>query len=139
MAGVAKVANKQEALRKMVEEERMKVDLTKATWLDKVLVEELSSAITTRAEIKKSEDELDIQKKNVVAQIEVLLDTLQIAGGVLPSVGTVVQYTQERSNLDKSKLKEELLKQGIPAEIIMQCFYKSTTFSKSSGVKFTSS
>ena len=139
MAGVAKVASKQEALRKMVEEERMKVDLTKATWLDKVLVEELSSAITKRAEIKKSEDELDTVKKNVVAQIEVLLDTLQIAGGVLPSIGTVVRYTQERSNLDKSKLKEELLKQGLPAEVIMQCFSASTTFSKSSGVKFTSS
>ena len=137
MAGTTVVSNKADALKVAVEGTRGKVDLSKATWLDKQLVEELALAIRQRAKLKAREDDLETDKRNVTAQIEVLLDSLSLDSVLDPRSGSVTRYSQNRSNLDKSKLKEELLKSGMPAETIVRCFDKSTTFTSFTGVKFT--
>lgn len=135
--GTVPVSNKADMLKASVEGEKAKVDLTKATWLDRQLVEELRDLIKSRAAIKRKEDELDTHKQDVTAQIRVLLDTLGIDSALDPRVGSVTAYSQQRSSLNQSKLKEELLKAGLPAEAIVRCFTKATTYSESSGLKFT--
>ena len=135
--GTVAVSNKADALKAAVEGEKAKVDLTKATWLDAPLVEELRMAIRDRAKIKRKEDDLDIEKGEVTARIEVLLDTIGIESALDPRVGSVTKYTQSRSNLNQTKLKEELLKAGMPADVVVRCFGKATTHSSSSGLKFT--
>ena len=131
------VSNKADALKAMVEGEKAKVDLVKASWLDQPLVEELRSLIKSRAKIKKKEDELDSHKRDLISQIEVLMETLGLESALEPGAGSMTKYTQDRSNLDRSKLKEELLKSGMPAEVIIRCFNKATTHTTASGVKFT--
>ena len=137
MSGTVPVSNKADMLKASLEGEKAKVDLTKATWLDKQLVEELRLAMRNRARVKKKEDELDKEKQDAVAQIEVLLDAIGIQSAIDPRVGSVTRYTQQRSSLNQGKLKEELLKTGMPAEIIVKCFGKATTYTESSGIKFT--
>jgi hypothetical protein len=131
------VSNKAEALKSAVEGTKAKVDLSKASWLDKQLVEDLRSAIRERAHIKTKEESLEVAKKDVISQIEVLLNTLGIESALDPRVGSVTAYTQQRSSLNQGKLKEELLKAGLPAETIVKCFTKATTYTESSGLKFT--
>jgi ATP phosphoribosyltransferase regulatory subunit HisZ len=131
------VSNKADALRAAVEGEKAKVDLSKATWLDKQLVEDLRAAIRERAQVKAKEDTLESHKRDVISQIEVLLTTLGIESALDPRYGSVTAYTQQRSSLNQGKLKEELLKAGMPAETIVRCFSKATTYTESSGLKFT--
>ena len=131
------VSNKADALRAAVEGEKAKVDLSKATWLDKQLVEDLRAAIRERAQVKAKEDTLESHKRDVISQIEVLLTTLGIESALDPRSGSVTAYTQQRSSLNQGKLKEELLKAGMPAETIVRCFSKATTYTESSGLKFT--
>lgn len=131
------VSNKADALRAAVEGEKAKVDLSKATWLDKQLVEDLRAAIRERAQVKAKEDTLESHKRDVISQIEVLLTTLGIESALDPRFGSVTAYTQQRSSLNQGKLKEELLKAGMPAETIVRCFSKATTYTESSGLKFT--
>ena len=131
------VTNKADALKAAVEGEKAKVDLSKATWLDRQLVEELRTAIRDRARLKKKEDDLALEKGKVVAQIEVLLDTIGIESALDPRAGSVTKYSQERSSLDKAKLKEELLKAGLPAEVVVRCFSRATSYATSTGLKFT--
>lgn len=137
MTGTVSVSNKVDALRSAVEGTKAKVDLSKATWLDAQLVEELTAAIRQRAKLKKREDDLDTDKRNVTAQIEVLLDSLGIESALDPRAGSVTRYEQKRSNLNQGKLKEELLRAGMNAETIAKCFGRATTYSSSSGVKYT--
>jgi ATP phosphoribosyltransferase regulatory subunit HisZ len=137
MSGTVVVSNTADALKAMIEGDKAKVDLSKATWLDKQLVEELRQAIHARSKIKKKEDDLDTEKQNIVAQIEVLLDAIGIQSALDPRSGSVTRYSQSRSSLNQSRLKEELLKKGVPAEVIVACFTKATSFSTSSGIKFT--
>ena len=131
------VSNKADALRAAVEGEKAKVDLSKANWLDKQLVEDLRSAIRERAHIKTKEETLETYKRDVISQIEVLLSTLGIESALDPKCGSVTAYSQQRSSLNQGKLKEELLKSGMPAETIVRCFSKATTYTESSGLKFT--
>ena len=131
------VSNKADALKAMVEGEKAKVDLVKASWLDQPLVEELRMLIKARAKVKRKEDELDSHKRDLISQIEVLMETLGLDSALEPGAGSMTKYTQDRSNLDRSKLKEELLKSGMPAEVIIRCFNKATTYTTASGVKFT--
>lgn len=135
--GTVPVSNKADALKSAVEGTKGKVDLSKATWLDAPLVEDLRAAIRERAHIKTKEDSLEVAKRDVIAQIQVLLDTLGIEAATDPKYGSVTAYTQQRSALNQSKLKEELLKAGMPAEVIVKCFTKATTYTESSGLKFT--
>lgn len=137
MTGTVPVRNKADALKAAVEGEKAKVDLTKATWLDKQLVEDLRVAIRERAHIKTREESLEVTKRDVLNQIEVLLDTLGIDSALDPKVGSVTRYEQTRSSLNQGKLKEDLLKAGMPAEVIVRCFTKATTISESRGLKFT--
>ena len=135
--GTVSVSNKADALKAAVEGEKAKVDLTKATWLDSQLVEELRTLIKSRGQIKRKEDELEDHKRDVVAQISVLLDALGIDSALDPRAGSVTAYSQQRSSLSQPKLKEELLKAGMPAEVIVKCFARATTYSESTGLKFT--
>jgi hypothetical protein len=135
--GTVPVKNKADALKSAVEGTKGKVDLTKATWLDHQLVEDLRVAIRERAHIKNREDSLEVAKRDVLNQIEVLLDTLGIDSALDPRIGSVTRYDQTRSSLNQGKLKEELLKAGLPAEVIVKCFTKATTISESRGLKFT--
>ena len=137
MAKTTVIGNKADAFRAAVEGDKAKVDLTKANWLDSQLVEELRVLIKSRALIKRKEDELEDHKRDVLGQITVLLETLGLDAAMDPGVGSVTSYTQQRSNLNQSKLKEELLKAGMPAEVIVGCFAKATTYTESSGLKFT--
>jgi hypothetical protein len=131
------VSNKADALKASVEGEKAKVNLAKATWLDQQFVEELRIALKERAHIKHQEEQLESHKKDVVAQVEVLMESLGIASAYDPAVGSATRYSQDRTSLNQSRLKEELLHTGMPAEVIIRCFDKATTHTTSSGLKFT--
>jgi hypothetical protein len=135
--GTVPVSNKADMLKTQVEGAKAKVDLSKATWLDSQLVEELRSAIRDRAKIKRKEDDIETEKRDVIARVQVLLDSLGLDSALDPRTGSVTAYTQQRSTLNQPKLKDELLKAGLPAEMIVRCFSKATTYSESSGLKFT--
>ena len=135
--GTVPVANKADALKSAVEGTKGKVDLSKATWLDDGLVEELRTAMRERAHIKTKEDSLELYKKDINSQIEVLLDALGIQSAYQPHVGSITAYSQQRSSLNQTKLKEELMKSGMPAEVVVKCFTKATTYNESKGLKFT--
>jgi hypothetical protein len=135
--GTVPVSNKADMLKTQVEGAKAKVDLSKATWLDSQLVEELRSAIRDRAKLKRKEDDIETEKRDVIARVQVLLDSLGLDSALDPRTGSVTAYTQQRSTLNQPKLKDELLKAGLPAEMIVRCFSKATTYSESSGLKFT--
>ena len=93
MKSTVPVTNKADALKAAVLGEKAKVDLTKATWLDQPLVEELRILIKARAKIKKQEDDIESHKRDIISQIEVLMDTLGLDSALDPGIGSLTKYT----------------------------------------------
>jgi len=121
-----------------VEGDKVSVDLGNCGWLDETIVGELRRAISERAAIKRKEDELKGRKDDVNYEIAAYLDSLNIQSATLQGVGAVAKYSSGRAVLNQNKLKEGLLAAGVKAEVIISCFEKATSLSRSDGVRFTS-
>jgi len=68
---------------------------------------------------------------------DLLMDGLGIDTAYINRVGSVSAVEQDRKSLDQDRLKEELLKSGVPAEVIVRSFSVSTKTSHVSSVRFS--
>lgn len=95
----------------------------------------LNFALHRRAEIKATQDQLEMEVKALNAEVIKTLKRINLKI-VTCEVGSYTLSHTKRSSFNKDTMKKELLKKGVPANTVRECLDAATSYSEYDSATF---
>lgn len=115
---------KAEALRKMIEGRDRKTEFRAEElpgW-DAGVKESLERLLASRYALSIHEEEVDKEKKEIMKEIQSVMEDLGVESVIDEAFGSVSVSTTTKKTVDHGKLREELVRLGVPASTVGEAF-----------------
>lgn len=99
----------------------------------------LQGLLVSRESLQKQQKMLKEFKKEVDDTVQAVFDGWNIQSIKDERLGSLSEVTQTRPSLDKEKLKKELVRNGVPVDVVTDCFSKATTETTSKSYRYVQS